>query len=218
MFAFISMSELSALGTVILIDLVLAGDNAIVVGMVAAGLPREQRAKVIAIGIVAATVLRIVFTGSVTVLLQIIGLLLAGGILLLWVAWKLWRDIEAERRVRSAQRERAASGAPAAEAEDEAKTDPKSFRAAVVQVIIADVTMSLDNILGVAGAAREHFWVLVVGLTLSVAFMGLAATAIARLLERYHWIAYVGTAVIAYVSLAMIWEGGIEVMNAAAAS
>lgn len=218
MLDFISMSELSALGTVIVIDLVLAGDNAIVVGMVAAGLPGEQRAKVIAIGIVAATVLRIVFTGSVTVLLQIIGLLLAGGILLLWVAWKLWRDIEAERRGRRAQRERAAADGPGAETGDDAAPAAKSFRAAVVQVIIADVTMSLDNILGVAGAAREHFWVLVVGLTLSVAFMGLAATAIARLLERYPWIAYVGTAVIAYVAVAMIWEGGIEVMNAARAA
>ena len=218
MLDFISMSELSALGTVIVIDLVLAGDNAIVVGMVAAGLPREQRAKVIAIGIVAATVLRIVFTGSVTVLLQITGLLLAGGILLLWVAWKLWRDIEADRHSRRAQREHAAAGDLGTETEDGAKPAPKSFRAAVVQVIIADVTMSLDNILGVAGAAREHFWVLVVGLTLSVAFMGLAATAIARLLERYSWIAYVGTAVIAYVAFAMIWEGGVEVMNAARAA
>ena len=214
------MSELSALGTVIVIDLVLAGDNAIVVGMVAAGLPREQRSKVIAIGIIAATLLRIVFTGSVTVLLQIIGLLLAGGILLLWVAWKLWRDIEAERRNRRAEHRAAADGAAEAEAGDDAAPapTPKSFRAAVTQVIIADVTMSLDNILGVAGAAREHFWVLVVGLTLSVAFMGLAATAIARLLERHHWIAYVGTAVIAYVAIVMIWEGGIEVMNAAGAA
>lgn len=214
------MSELSALGTVIVIDLVLAGDNAIVVGMVAAGLPREQRSKVIAIGIVAATLLRIVFTGSVTVLLQIIGLLLAGGILLLWVTWKLWRDIEAERRSRRAEHRAAADGAREAEAGDGAAPapKPKSFRAAVTQVIIADVTMSLDNIIGVAGAARDHFWVLVVGLTLSVAFMGLAATAIAGLLNRYHWIAYVGTAVIAYVAIAMIWEGGIDVMNAAGAA
>jgi YjbE family integral membrane protein len=217
---FISMSELSALGTVIVIDLVLAGDNAIVVGMVAASLPREQRPKVIAIGIVAATLLRIVFTGSVTVLLQIIGLLLAGGILLLWVAWKLWRDIEAERRSRRAQRRAAADGAAEVDAGDDAApaTKPKSFRAAVTQVIIADVTMSLDNILGVAGAAREHFWVLVVGLVLSVSFMGIAATAIARLLERYHWIAYVGTAVIAYVALVMVWEGAIEVTNAVGAA
>ncbi|MDP6572011.1 MAG: YjbE family putative metal transport protein [Rhodospirillales bacterium] len=220
MLDFISMSELSALGTVIVIDLVLAGDNAIVVGMVAASLPREQRPKVIAIGIVAATLLRIVFTGSVTVLLQIIGLLLAGGILLLWVAWKLWRDIEAERRNRRAQHRAAADGAAEAQAGDAAApaTEHKSFRAAVTQVIIADVTMSLDNILGVAGAAREHFWVLVVGLVLSVAFMGMAATAIARLLERYHWIAYVGTAVIAYVAMVMVWEGAIEVTNAVGAA
>ena len=150
--------------------------------------------------------------------MQIIGLLLAGGILLLWVAWKLWRELEATRHSRRAQRDRAAAGDPATETEDDAAPAPKSFRAAVFQVIIADVTMSLDNVLGVAGAAREHFWVLVVGLTLSIAFMGLAATAIAGLLNRYHWIAYVGMAVIAYVAVFMIWEGGIEVMNAARAA
>ena len=218
MLDFISMSELSALGTVIVIDLVLAGDNAIVVGMVAAGLPKEQRSKVIAIGIVAATLLRIVFTGSVTYLLQIIGLLLAGGILLLWVAWKLWRELEGDRNSRRARRDKAAADGPVVETEDDAPPAPKTFGAAVFQVIIADVTMSLDNVLGVAGAAREHFWVLVVGLALSIGFMGVAATAIAGLLNRYHWIAYVGMVVIAYVAVVMIWEGGLEVWNASAAT
>lgn len=216
MFDFISVSELQALGTVIIIDLVLAGDNAIVIGMAAAGLPKEQRAKVVFIGIIAATVLRIAFTASVTVLLQIIGLLLAGGILLLWVTWRLWREIEEQRRHRRALREAAAAHIDVAEAEAQAEVEaaPKTFRAAVVQIIIADVTMSLDNVLGVAGAAREHFWVLVVGLTLSIAFMGLAAAAIANLLSRYHWIAYVGAVVIAWVAFTMIWDGTNELIDA----
>jgi len=218
MLDFISISELSALGTVIIIDLVLAGDNAIVVAMVAAGLPKEQRTKVISIGLVAATILRIIFTGSLTVLLQITGLLLAGGILLLWVVWKLWCELEADRHSRRAQRDGVAPGDPATETEDGAKPVPKTFRAAVLQVIIADVTMSLDNVLGVAGAAHKHFWVLVVGLILSIGFMGVAATAIAGLLNRYHWIPYVGMAVIAYVAMFMIWEGSVEVMGAVRAA
>lgn len=212
MLDFISPSELSALLSVIVIDLVLAGDNALVVGMAAAGLPREQRFKVIAIGIAAATVLRIVFALGVTYLLAIIGLLLAGGILLLWVAWKLWREVEDERRRRAL--ERAASGENKESAAGEAAPAPKSFRAAVTQIVIADVTMSLDNVLAVAGVAREHVWVLVVGLVLSVGFMGAAATAIATLLNRYPWIAYVGTAIIAYVALIMIWDGSIQILDA----
>ena len=212
MLDFISPSELSALFSVIVIDLVLAGDNALVVGMAAAGLPKEQRFKVIAIGIAAATVLRIVFALSITYLLAIIGLLMAGGILLLWVAWKLWREIEDERRRRALERANSADGKDAAEAE--AAPEPKSFRAAVTQIVIADVTMSLDNVLGVAGAAREHTWVLVVGLVFSVAFMGAAATAIASLLNRYHWISYLGAVIIAYVALIMIWEGSLEILDA----
>ena len=211
MLDFISPSELSALFSVIVIDLVLAGDNALVVGMAAAGLPKEQRLKVIAIGIAAATVLRIVFALSVTYLLAIIGLLMAGGILLLWVAWKLWREIEDEKKRRAL--ERAQSGEDKGAAAGEGGPEPKSFRAAVTQIVIADVTMSLDNVLAVAGVAREHVWVLVVGLVLSVAFMGAAATAIASLLNRYHWIAYVGTAIIAYVALIMIWDGSIEILD-----
>ena len=152
MLDFISPSELSALFSVIVIDLVLAGDNALVVGMAAAGLPREQRFKVIVIGIAAATVLRIVFALSVTYLLAIIGLLLAGGILLLWVAWKLWREIEDERRRRALEPAKAASAGDTGEATVDAAPEPKTFRAAVTQIVIADVTMSLDNVLGVAGA------------------------------------------------------------------
>lgn len=195
------MSELNALIQVIVIDLVLAGDNAIVVGMVAASLPPEQRPRVILIGIVAATLMRVGFALVTVQLLQIIGLLLAGGLLLLWVCWKLWREIQAQR-IQPA----GADGA-------EQKTPPKTLKQAVFQIVVADVSMSLDNVLAVAGAAREHTWVLVVGLALSVAFMAVAATFIARLLSRYHWIAYVGLIIILYVALVMIWEGAQNVFE-----
>jgi len=204
----ISVAELSALLQVIVVDLVLAGDNAIVVGMVAAGLPREKRARVIVIGIAAATVMRVGFAVVTSQLLQIIGLTLAGGLLLLWVCWKLWREIMEQRRDRAAR---------AGAAVDAAAEPPptKTFHQAVVQIVIADVSMSLDNVLAVAGVAREHTWVLVVGLTLSVAFMGAAATVIAGLLKRYHWIAYVGLAIILYVAVRMIWDGSVAVFAAA---
>jgi len=206
----ISVAELSALFQVIIVDLVLAGDNAIVVGMVAAGLPREMRARVIVIGIAAATVMRVGFAVVTSQLLQIIGLTLAGGLLLLWVCWKLWREIMEQRRDRAAQ-----AGAAVDAAAEQPPT--KTFRQAVVQIVIADVSMSLDNVLAVAGIAREHTWVLVVGLTLSVAFMGAAATVIAGLLKRYHWIAYVGLAIIFYVAATMIWDGTVAVIDAAEA-
>ncbi|MEX2009528.1 MAG: YjbE family putative metal transport protein [Dongiaceae bacterium] len=206
----ISAAELSALVQVIIVDLVLAGDNAIVVGMVAAGLPREMRARVIVIGIAAATLMRVAFAVVTSQLLQIIGLTLAGGLLLLWVCWKLWREIVVQRR------DRAAGMGAAGEAEAEPPAT-KTFRQAVVQIVIADASMSLDNVLAVAGVARDHTWVLVVGLTLSVAFMGAAATVIAGLLKRYHWIAYVGLAIILYVAVAMIWDGTAAVIDAAEA-
>ena len=213
--------ELIALGQVIMIDLVLAGDNAIVVGMAAASLPKEQRGKVILIGIIAATVLRIAFASVTTHLLDILGLTLAGGILLLWVCWKFWRELMHQRRenlreaakhhqelTRDERRElaepqEALPGAPPG----------KTMRQAVIQIIIADVSMSLDNVLAVAGAANEHKWVLYVGLILSVGLMGAAATVIANLLKRYHWIAYVGLAVILWVSGDMIYRGSVEVMT-----
>lgn len=205
----ISAPEIGALLSVIMIDVVLAGDNAVVVGMAAAGLPREQRAKVIALGILAATVLRIAFAMVTTQLLQIIGLMLAGGILLAWVAWKMWREIEADRRREQSEGEAALEGV---------ETEPqptKTFRQAVTQIVIADVSMSLDNVLAVAGAAMHHPWVLIIGLALSVALMGAAAAIIAGLLQRYRWIAYVGLAIIAYVAARMIWEGGHAVLEAA---
>jgi YjbE family integral membrane protein len=207
------MPELVALLQVVFVDLVLAGDNAIVVGIAVAGLPVEQRFRVMVLGIAAATVLRIVFASFTVQLLQIIGLLLAGGLLLLWVCWKLWRELRGGRLTHVIEESAAAANlgvsAPAA-----GLPQQKTMRQAVTQIIVADVSMSLDNVLAVAGVAREHGWVLVFGLALSVAFMGLAAAVIARLLNRHHWIAYVGLAVIFYVALRMIWEGAFEVARA----
>lgn len=190
---------------VLMIDLVLAGDNAIVVGALAAGLPPEQRKKVILIGVIAALVLRIVFALMVSWLLGIVGLVLAGGLLLLWVAWKMYRDVTRSGVSESPGSPEIAgdenSGIPAA----------KSFAAAAWSVAIADVSMSLDNVLAVAGAAREHPGILIVGLIFAVALMGIAANIIAQYIERYRWIAWVGLAVIVYVAGKMIWEGWHEV-------
>jgi YjbE family integral membrane protein len=192
----LSLSSLAAFGEVVLIDLVLAGDNAIVVGALAAGLPAEQRRKVIMIGIAAALVLRIGFALIVTQLLQIVGLILAGGLLLLWVAWKMYRELHH-------------SSAGGVEAVQETRA-AKTFAGAAWAVAVADVSMSLDNVLAVAGAARDHPVVLVFGLVLSVALMGVAASIIARYIERYRWIAYVGLAVVVYVALKMIYEGIVD--------
>jgi YjbE family integral membrane protein len=216
-FDLITLAELTAFVQVVFVDLVLAGDNAIIVGIAVAGLPAHQRARVMVIGIGAATVLRILFASLTVQLLQIIGLLLAGGILLLWVSWKLWRelrDLRISRMLDTGQIEgtQQAPGAQAAARAPKAKT----MRDAVTQIIIADISMSLDNVLAVAGVAREHAWVLIFGLALSVAFMGFAAVMIARLLERYHWIAYVGLAVIFYVALRMIWDGAWEIVGVTA--
>ncbi|PZQ95899.1 MAG: hypothetical protein DI533_17865 [Cereibacter sphaeroides] len=201
----------SALLVVIGIDLVLAGDNAIVIGLAAAGLPKEQRARAILVGIIAATVLRIFFAAIATQLLQIVGLLLAGGILLLWVCWKMWRELRQDHG--DAQRsEEALSGQDLNSDGEVAGGAPrKTFAQAATQIVIADVSMSLDNVLAVAGAARDHLTVLIVGLVLSIALMGLAASFVARLLNRYRWIAYAGLAIIVYVALKMIWEGFHEV-------
>jgi YjbE family integral membrane protein len=212
---------LVALGQVIIIDLVLAGDNAIVVGMAAAGLPKEQRGKVILIGIAAATILRILFALVTTQLLLIIGLTLAGGLLLLWVCWKFWRELAQQRRERL--HEAAQSRKELTKDEKHELAEPpealpgaapaKTMRQAIVQIVIADVSMSLDNVLAVAGAASDHTWVLIVGLVLSVGLMGAAATVIANLLKRYHWIAYVGLAIILWVAVDMIWRGSMEVVT-----
>jgi YjbE family integral membrane protein len=165
-------------------------------------------------GIAAATILRIVFAALTVQLLQIIGLLLAGGLLLLWVSWKMWRELRSGQLVESAAPAQGPHEVAAELGERDAAPQKKTMRQAVVQIIVADVSMSLDNVLAVAGAAREHAWVLIVGLVLSVAFMGLAAGVIARLLARYHWIAYVGLAIIFYVALRMIFDGTMEVVQA----
>ena len=202
---------LTALAQVIAIDLVLAGDNAIVIGLAAAGLPKEQRSRAILIGILAATVLRIGFAAITTQLLAITGLLLAGGILLLWVCWKMWRELS-EGHADEERAEEALTGEDVNRDGLIAAGAPrKTFAQAAMQIVIADVSMSLDNVLAVAGAARDHFSVLIIGLVLSIALMGLAATFIAKLLNRHRWIAYVGLAIIVYVALKMIWEGWHEV-------
>jgi YjbE family integral membrane protein len=200
MFDLVTPEILTALVQVIIIDLVLAGDNAVVIGLAAAGLPKEQRGKAILIGIIAATVLRIVFAALTTQLWQIVGLLLAGGLLLLWVFWKMWRELRAEH-----QDGEAADGA------DESGAPRKTLMQATWQIIIADVSMSLDNVLAVAGAAREHPFVLVIGLGLSIAMMGVAASFIAKLLHKHRWIAYLGLAIILYVAGEMIYRGALEV-------
>jgi YjbE family integral membrane protein len=202
---------LTALFQVILIDLVLAGDNAIVIGLAAAGLPPEQRAKAIMVGIIAATMLRVGFAGFTIQLLKIFGLLLAGGILLLWVCWKVWRDLPASSAQGSdttaalVDPDTNAHGAIAGNAR------PKTLAQACWQIVVADVSMSLDNVLAIAGVAREHPYVLVFGLVLSISLMGVAASLVARLLQNHRWIAYVGLAVILYVALDMIYRGTIEV-------
>ena len=187
---------------VLMIDLVLAGDNAIVVGALAAGLPPDQRKKVILIGVIAALVLRIIFALVVTQLMQIIGLILVGGLLLVWVSWKMWRDL------------RHTGESPGSEEivgdEHSGLRPAKSFTGAVWAVAVADVSMSLDNVLAVAGAARDHPGILIVGLIFAVALMGVAANFIARYIERYRWIAYVGLLVILYVAGKMIYDGWVD--------
>ena len=208
---------LAAFLQVLAIDLLLAGDNAIVIGLAAAGLPEGQRTKAIAIGIGAATLMRIGFAAVAVELLSVLGLLLAGGLLLLWVCWKMWRELRASHH-------------PAPVGSDVvghrvnpdgtmvAPARQKTFLQAAWQIIVADVSMSLDNVLAVAGAAREHPWVLVFGLIFSIALMGAAAGVLARMLQKHRWIAYVGLAIILYVAIDMTVRGGLEVFSAAKAA
>lgn len=207
----LSFAEVSAFVQVVFVDLILAGDNAIVVAMAVVGLPREQRARVLIIGIAAATIMRVIFALITVQLLAVLGLSLAGGVLLLWVSWKLWRELKAQREEDQAAEDidEIVHGEPL-----DHPTQRKTLRQAITQVVIADVSMSLDNVLAVAGIAREHQWVLVTGLVLSVAFMGLAAALIARLLARHHWVGYLGLAVIIYVAFKMMWDGGGQVLQA----
>ena len=199
-----SPAALAAFGQVLMIDIMLAGDNAIVVGALAAGLPADQRRKVILIGIGAALVLRIIFALLVTQLLQIVGLVFAGGLLLLWVAWKMYRELHPAPAGTS-------GGSPEIAGDEHSGIrQPKSFAQAAWAVALADVSMSLDNVLAVAGAAREHPGILIIGLILSVALMGIAANILAKYIERHRWIAYVGLLVILYVAGKMIYDGLID--------
>lgn len=191
----ITPGELAAFLSVVVIDVVLAGDNAVVVGMAAAGLVPDQRRRAIFWGVIAATVLRIALAIVAVRLLEIIGLTLAGGILLLWVAWKFYRDLTAS-----------AGAAPSSAPKPGAR-----FYGALLRIVLADLSMSLDNVLAVAGTARNHLWVLVSGLALSVALMGIAAELLARLLDRFHWIAWIGLAIVTVVALRMIYDGWGEV-------
>lgn len=195
----ISAGAVAAFFQILLIDIVLAGDNAIVVGALAAGLPADQRRKVILIGVIAALVLRIIFALLVSQLLQVVGLILAGGILLLWVAWRMYRELR--------HADESAGSAEILGDEHSGLKPAKSFLSAAWGVALADVSMSLDNVLAVAGAAREHPWVLAFGLVLSVLLMGAAANVIARYIDRYRWLAWVGLLVILWVALKMIYEG-----------
>jgi YjbE family integral membrane protein len=187
---------LFALAQVLMIDIVLAGDNAVVIGLAAARVPPKMRKKVIFWGLVAAVILRIAMAAVAVKMLAVIGLTLAGGILLLWVCWRMWRDIAGEKH------------------HDAPKIDAgASARRAIFQILVADISMSLDNVLAVAGAARDHLDVLIIGLLMSVALMGAAATYIAKLLERYRWIAYIGLAIVLYVAVSMVWHGGSDVLK-----
>jgi len=196
----VSSEAVAALLQVIMINFVLSGDNAVVIGLATVGLPPEQRKRAMFVGILVATVLRVAFAGVAMQLLQVLGLLLAGGILLLWVCWKMWRELRARSH-------------DEAQAED-VPPRRKTFRQAALQIVVADVSMSLDNVLAVAGAAREHPFILAFGLLLSIAMMAVAANLLGRLIEKYRWIAYLGLAVILYVACDMIYRGTLEVAPA----
>jgi YjbE family integral membrane protein len=201
------VNQLGTLLSVVIIDVVLAGDNAIVVGMAAAGLPPERRRRVIALGIAAATVLRILFAYFAVQLLAVIGLTLAGGVLLLWVAWKMYREI------RETQTNPDPATGPPGCCENRLRIPRTTARDALTRIVLADFSMSLDNVLAVAGIARDHFWLLAFGLVLSVALMGVASTCIARLLDRHYWISWVGLGIITFVALRMIWDGWTEILK-----
>jgi YjbE family integral membrane protein len=198
--------ELVALGQVLFIDIVLAGDNAIVVGMAAAGLPSDQRRKAIIWGIAAATLMRIGFASITVQLLSIVGIVLAGGVLLLWVCWKMYRELRDGGNHGSHETEQS-DGVDAIEGEGTTGAPRKTLRQAITQILVADVSMSLDNVLAVAGAAKDHPYILIIGLAFSVVLMGVAATLIARLLDKHRWIAWLGLLVILYVAINMIYEG-----------
>ena len=204
---------LAALLQVILIDIVLAGDNAVVIGMAASRVPKAKRGRVVFWGLAAAVILRVMLATVTATILEVIGLMFAGGILLLWVCWRLWRDITEYKK-------ESAGAATVSDAENDNSTgsvsafdDGRAMRRAIIQIVAADLSMSLDNVLAVAGAAMDHVWVLAIGLALSIALMGIAASMIANLLQRHPWISYAGLIIVLYVALRMIWDGGWEIMH-----
>ena len=203
-----SHEAITAFFQVVMIDLVLAGDNAIVIGLAAAGLPKDQRNRAILVGIIAATILRIGFASITVQLLQIIGLLLAGGILLLWVSWKMWRELHTSH---AHHQDAQLSDKQDVNGCDATKRPRKTLGQAIWQITIADVSMSLDNVLAVAGAAREHPLILIFGLGLSIVLMGFAANVMAKLLQKHRWVGYVGLLIILYVALDMSYRGALEV-------
>jgi YjbE family integral membrane protein len=197
-------SAVFALLQVIIIDLVMAGDNAVVIGMAATRLPPQMRHKVIFWGLAAAVIMRVAMATVTVELFAFIPLRIVGGILLLWVAWRLFRD------VRAAQHEpKNGEGDEAAALElADPDTGKVLMRRAIIQITIADISMSLDNVLAVAGVAIHHVWVLGIGLVLSIGFMGIAANMVAKMLNKHPWISYAGVFIVLYVALNMIWHGG----------
>lgn len=204
-----SAGAAAAFFQVVMIDLALAGDNAVAVGLAASGLPHRQRRQAIILGLAGAVVMLVSFALITTQLLKLIGLLLAGGILLLWVCWKMWRELREQGRQEGVEGEVALQEATGVEIGAVSKGAPraKTLMQALTQILLADLTMSLDNVLAVAGAAREHPAVLIFGLVLSITLTGIAASYIAKLLHRFRWIGYVGLLIVVYVALHMIWEG-----------
>jgi YjbE family integral membrane protein len=205
----VTSGAVATLIQVVMIDLVLAGDNAVVIGLAAAGLPSDQRRRAILIGILAATALRILCAGIATQLLQLVGLLLAGGLLLLWICWKTWRELRTSPDQHRADK-MLVDGALGPDTTVAERLRRKSFGQAVLRIVVADVSMSLDNVLAIAGAARERPVILAFGLLLSIALMGVAADLISRILQKHRWLAYVGLAIILYVACEMIYRGAHE--------
>jgi YjbE family integral membrane protein len=206
----VTSGAVAALIQVVMIDLVLAADNAVVIGLAAAGLPPEQRKRTILVGILAATALRILCASIATQLLQLLGLLLAGGILLLWICWKMWRELHTPSQAQHCYDETTVNHSLGRDAAMAEPLRRKTFGHAVLQIVVADISMSLDNVLALAGAAREHPFVLAFGMLLSIALMGVAANLISPLLQKHRWIAYLGLAIILYVACEMIYRGAYE--------
>lgn len=214
----VSTGAVTTLIQVVIIDLVLAGDNAVVIGLAAGSLPSEQRKRAILIGILAATAFRILGAGIATQMLQLFGLRLAGGVLLLWICWKMWRDLHTASHAQHSASTTTVDFTLGRDGAMAGRLRHKTFGQAVLQILVADISMSLDNVLAIAGAARGHPFVLALGLLLSIALMGIAANLISRVLQKHRWIAYLGLAVILYVACEMIYHGSYDLKSAIGAA